>query len=213
MKRIFILNLIIIASIVSYGQNEKYVNLMEKTIFSMDTAKRTETLQQAANQFQRIGDVMPSQWLPFYYCAYCYVQISYKEKEDKKKDLYIDKAEEFIGKADIINPENSEIYVMKGFILQARMNIDPMIRGMKYNKKCLGMFEKAKEFNPDNPRSYLWHGVNLYNTPSFFGGGKDKALPLLEKAIEKYNSFIPVNLIYPDWGKEYAEKMIIKCKR
>ena len=111
-----------------------------------------------------------------------------------------------------MQPENSEIYVMKGFILQARMNIDPMIRGMKFNGKCLKMFEKAKEFNTDNPRSYLWHGVNLYNTPSFFGGGKDKALPLLEKAIEKYDSFKPLNSISPDWGKEYAEEMIIKCK-
>ena len=213
MKKTFLLNLLIIVSIVSYGQNEKYINMMEKTIFLMDTASSIETLQQAANQFQRIGDVKQGQWLPYYYCAYCYTQISHKEKEDKKKDLFVDKAEEFIGKADKMQPENSEIYVMKGFILQARMNIDPMIRGMKYNKTCIEMFEKARELDPDNPRSYLWHGVNLYNTPSFFGGGKDKASPLIEKAIEKYDSYTPLNSIAPNWGKEYAEKMIIKYKK
>ncbi|MCK4664931.1 MAG: hypothetical protein KAT68_18820 [Bacteroidales bacterium] len=212
MKKLLISCLLIFNFNLSFAQNEKYIELMEETITLMDTAETMNTLQQAASLFERIGNKMQTEWLPYYYSAYCYAQISHKEKEDKKKDLYVDKAEEFIGIADKINPENSEIYVMKGFILQARMNIDPMIRGFKYNSKCLKMFEKAMKLNPDNPRSYLWHGVNLYNTPSFFGGGKNKALPLLENAIEKYNSFTPLNSIYPNWGKKYAEEMIIKCK-
>ncbi len=213
MKKLLIIWLLIFTFNLLFGQNEKYIELMEETIFLMDTAETKNTLQQAANQFERIGNKKQNEWLPYYYTAYCYTQLSHKEKTDKKKDLYVDKAEEFIGIADKINPENSEIYVMKGFILQARMNIDPMIRGMKYNSKCLKMFEKARELDPDNPRSYLWHGVNLYNTPSFFGGGKDKALPLIEKAIEKFNVFHLQSPIFPNWGNEYAEKMIIKCKK
>lgn len=176
----------------------------------MDTATTISSLREAVNRFERIGNTIQNQWLPYYYCAYCCTRISHKEEADKKRDLYVDQAEYYIDLAGRIDPENSEIYVMQGFILQARMDIDPMVRGMKYNSKCLEMFEKAKEIDPGNPRSYLWHGVNIFNTPSFFGGGKEKALPLLEKALEKFNSFIPESPIHPDWGREYAEMMLDK---
>ncbi len=184
--------------------------LMKETISLIDTTTTISSLREAVNRFERIGNAMPDQWLPYYYCAYCCARISHMEKTDKKRDLYVDQAEYYINMADKIDPENSEICVMQGFILQARMDIDPMVRGMKYNNKCLEMFEKAREIDPENPRSYLWYGVNLFNTPSFFGGGKEKALPLLEKSLEKFNSFVPESLIHPDWGREYAELMLEK---
>ena len=190
------------------AQSNSYTEAMESAITMMDTSTSTEFLQYAANTFERIGDAVEDEWLPHYYCAYCYVQMNYLVKADKKRDIFIDKAEIFNNKADNVSRDNSEIYVMKGFIIQARMNIDPMTRGIKYNSECISMFKKAIELNPENPRSYLWYGVNLYNTPSFFGGGKDKALPLLQKAAVKFDTFVPKSKIHPDWGKDYANKML-----
>jgi tetratricopeptide (TPR) repeat protein len=212
MKKIAIIILSLIISPEIFGQNEQYLAIMKETIAMMDTAKSTKSLLQAANQFERVGNTMQNQWLPFYYSAYCYVRISHLEKSDKIKDMNADKAEELNIKADKLSPDNTEIWVMKGFILQAKMNIDPMIRGLKYNKECLEMFEKAKKLDPENPRSYLWQGVDLYNTPAFMGGGKDKALPLLETAIKKFETYHLKSEIHPDWGKEYGEKILIKCK-
>lgn len=191
---------------------EEYIQIMKESIVMMDTATCIKSLKQAANQFERVGNAMMNQWLPFYYSAFCYVQISHMENPDQIKDMNVNKAEELNIKADKISPDNSEIWVMKGFILQAKMNIDPMIRGFKYNKECLEMFEKAKKLDPENPRSYLWQGVDLYNTPTFMGGGKDKALALLETAIKKFETYQLQSSIHPDWGKEYAEKILIKCK-
>jgi len=212
MKKIVIISLLLIISLGMFAQDEQYMEMMKETIVMMDSAKSIKSLQQAANQFERIGNAMLNQWLPFYYSAYCYTQISYLEKSDQLKDMNVDKAEELNNKADTISPDNSEIYVMKGFILQAKMNIEPMARGFKYNKECLEMFEKAKKLDPENPRSYLWHGVNLYNTPAFWGGGKDRALLLLEIAIKKFDTYQLQSAIHPNWGKEYAEKILIKCK-
>jgi tetratricopeptide (TPR) repeat protein len=212
MKKIIIISLLLIISKEIIAQNEQYIQMMKETIVMMDTSKSIMLLQQAANRFERVGNAIENQWLPFYYSAYCYTQISYLEKSDHLKDLMVDKAEELNNKADKISPDNSEIWVMKGFILEAKMNIEPMIRGFKYNKECLEMFEKAKKLDPENPRSYLWQGVDLYNTPAFMGGGKDKALVLLETAICKFKTYQLQSPIYPDWGKEYAEKIIIKCK-
>ena len=212
MSRIIISILLNIISIGILPQDKLYIEKMKETIAIMDTAKSYKTLQLAANQFERIGGAMQNQWLPYYYSAYCYVQISQMVKSDEIKDLNVEKAEELNSIADKISPDNSEIYVMKGFILQAKMNVDPMTRGFKYNRECLEMFEQAKVLDPENPRSYLWHGVNLYNTPAFMGGGKEKALPLLEKAIEKFDTYHLKSDFHPDWGKEYAEKTLNKCK-
>ncbi len=212
MKKIVIVSLLLVLSLEIFAQDEQYMEMMKETIVMMDTAKSIKSLQQAANQFERVGNAMQNQWLPFYYSAYCYVQISHLEKSDQVKDMNADKAEELNIKADKISTDNSEIWVMKGFIMQAKMDIEPMTRGFKYNKECLEMFEKAKKLDPENPRSYLWQGVDLYNTPAFMGGGKDRALPLLETAIKKFQTYQLQSAIHPDWGKEYAEKILIKCK-
>ncbi len=213
MKRIFILSIILITFISSNAQVDDYKNLMLKTISIMDSTYEINNLQKASNQFQRIGDVMQNEWLPYYYSAYCDIQISYLKKDDKQKDSYLDKAEKLIDLADSLSPSNDEIYVLKGFLLQAKIKIDPMARGIILHKKCLKMFEQARDINPDNPRSYLWHGVQLFNTPSFWNGGKDKALPLLEMAMKKFKPSKQPNSIYPDWGREYAKKIINECKK
>jgi tetratricopeptide (TPR) repeat protein len=188
------------------------MEMMKASINMMDTAISIGELQHAANQFERIGSAKQQEWLPYYYSAYCCIQISHLVKSDEQKDLYVERAEELNSIADRISPNNSEIYVMKGFILQAKMNVDPMIRGLKYNKECLAMFEKAKSLDLDNPRSYLWHGVNLMNTPVFMGGGKEKARPLIKRALEHFNTSNLESPIHPDWGREYAERMWKECK-
>ena len=210
MKSYILIILIPLFSVSLSAQSNSYTEAMESAITMMDTSTSTEFLQYAANSFERIGDAVEDEWLPYYYCAYCYVQLNYLVKTDKKRDVFVDKAVEFNNKADNVSLDNSEIFVMKGFILQARMNIDPMTRGMKYNSECIAMFKKAIGLNPENPRSYLWYGVNLYNTPSFFGGGKEKAFPLLQKAAAKFDTFVPNSKIHPDWGKAYANKMLSK---
>jgi tetratricopeptide (TPR) repeat protein len=193
------------------GNNDYAKNMLLAKTMS-DTATVENTLVIAASYFERIALMTTGKWLPYYYAAYCYVRISYMNKTHEKRDYWVDKAQIEIDKACEIDPKNSEILVMQGFVLQAKMDISPMVRGFKYNDETLGYFDKAKEINPDNPRSYLWKGVNLFYTPEMFGGGKDKAYPLIKAAIEKYKSNPSKDSIAPDWGYPYALEMFEKCK-
>ena len=67
------------------------------------------------------------------------------------------------------------------------------------------------ELNPNNPRLYYLQGMSLFNTPEQFGGGKDKAKPVFEKAVELYKAEQPKPL-YPHWGQQQAEDMLAKCQ-
>ena len=68
------------------------------------------------------------------------------------------------------------------------------------------------KLDPENPRPYLLKGMGAMYTPEQYGGGKDKALPILEKAVEKFAKFKPTNSIMPKWGKERATKALEECK-
>ena len=46
--------------------------------------------------------------------------------------------------------------------------------------------------------------------PVQFGGGKDKAKPLFEKAVALFKAAQPKPL-YPNWGKEQAEAQLALC--
>jgi len=128
-------------------------------------------------------------------------------------DTYCDKAELFIKKADSMNPNNSEIYTLKAQIASARISVNPMTRGQKYGPESATIREKAKELDPTNPRPYYLEGTALFYTPPMFGGGKDKAKPAFEKALNLYETFKPASSIAPSWGKGSASYFLAECDK
>jgi hypothetical protein len=63
------------------------------------------------------------------------------------------------------------------------------------------MLDEAKKLNPDNPRVYILEGQDKYYTPVEFGGSKEEAKALFEKAQKLYDTFKPETGIHPNWGK------------
>ena len=82
---------------------------------------------------------------------------------------------------------------------------------MKYGPLSSVMLDSAQKYNEHNPRIYYLRGTGLAYTPPMFGGGKDKAKPILETAVEKYKTFIPESDISPDWGEQETFKMLEYC--
>ena len=50
-------------------------------------------------------------------------------------------------------------------------------------------------------------------TPAMFGGGKDKAKPVFQKALEMYETFKPASSIAPNWGKNSCSYFIKECDK
>lgn len=192
------------------AQNKKYIETMEKNVSMLDTAYKNEQLQPLANTFERIASAEKGEWLPNYYAAYCNVNMSYNVKADMI-DTYCDKAEKYVRIADSLSPNNSEIYVLKAQIASARISVNPMSRGQKYGMESAELREKAKELDKTNPRPYYLEGTSYYFTPPMFGGGKDKAKPVFQKALELYETFKPANSIAPNWGKSSSQYFLKKC--
>ncbi len=211
MKKILLtLSLALIACNVFAG-GEQYTNAMKKAVAVIDTAQSAQTLQQMSNQFQRIANVERTEWLPYYYAAYCIASTAFMQKDKNKLDDYLDNAETLIKVADSMNPNNSEIYTVKAMINQGRIAVNPMSRGRKYGTIANELGTKAMELDSTNPRPYLLKGSGLFYTPAMFGGGKDKARPVLTKGIMKFDAFKPSSEIAPHWGRERTQKMLDDC--
>jgi tetratricopeptide (TPR) repeat protein len=70
------------------------------------------------------------------------------------------------------------------------------------------LISKAKELAPENPRVALIDAISTYNTPSLFGGGKDKGLEKMKKAAELFERWKESDSLQPSWGKEEVHAWI-----
>ncbi|TND09115.1 MAG: hypothetical protein FD123_1518 [Bacteroidetes bacterium] len=212
MKKIILLFFAVLSFPAIQAQNKKFVAAMEKQLAILDTAKTKEHFQQVYNSFERISNAEGKEWLPKYYMAYCSVLMSYMD-DVSKADEYCDRADALLLKADSLSPNNSEIYVLRSWATSSRIRVNPMTRGAKFGPESGILLAKAKELDANNPRVYLLDGQGKFYTPPAFGGGKDKAKPVLEEAVKKYETFKPASSISPTWGAAQAKKMLDECNK
>jgi hypothetical protein len=194
------------------AQNPKYVAAMEQLVQQLDSSKSISELQSINNAFERVAVMNPAEWLPLYYQSFANIQLGMRQEQNNSKDEYYDKAEALISKADSVKPNNSEIYVLKALIMSMKISVDPSTRGQKYGMQASMLNTKAIDLDKNNPRAYYLRGQGLMYTPAQFGGGADKALPVLQEAMEKFRTFTPSSSIMPNWGKERAAEALERCK-
>jgi hypothetical protein len=206
--KIFLTILFSISIIAGIYADDKYEQAMKKNLAKMDECKSANDYINLANTFERIALAEGDKWLPYYYTALNYVLASYVDSSNSQKDIYLDKAVDFISKADSLVPNNSEIYTFKGMIAQSRMRIDPMNRWQKYGGEATMNFNKAVEIDSLNPRPEYLVGAQVFYTPTQFGGGPENAKPILERSMSKYEKFVRENDLMPNWGREMVEQLL-----
>lgn len=204
MKKLSFTLFLLLLSFVGFS-SEDYRKVMVQSIEKLFQASTIPEYVEVANQFERISRIEKTEWLPLYYLSYAYIMISYQETDNVKKDAYLDQAQQYLEKAMVIEPNESELHMLQGFLYPSRINIDPMNRGMSYMGKMNESLDKAIELNPDNPRVYFLRATMTFHMPEAYGGGASKALPLFKLADEKFRIFKPKNILSPNWGKEINE--------
>ncbi|MBN1927858.1 MAG: hypothetical protein JW798_18645 [Prolixibacteraceae bacterium] len=161
-----------------------------------------DELIEVANQFERIGLKETGEWLPGYYAAYSYISIMFHNQElsSEQRGKYLDQAQKHIDEIMKLAPTESEIFVLQALLYMMRIT-DPS-EGYTYSTMATEALDKAEVYNAKNPRVFYLKGMNLYYTPDEYGGGKEAAMPLLEKANSLFKTEISQSPLMPTWGKE-----------
>jgi hypothetical protein len=210
MKKNLILILIMMMSIVVNAQNN-FNQAMSKGMDMLRSSKTSEDFLSAANHFERIATVEKKEWTPGYWASYTTMLAAMNAESDDRKDELYDKADLLLKDIENSNIEKSEYFTLKGYIALMKIAVSPMIRSAMGTEDAMAYLEKAKKMNHKNPRPFYVQAQHLFYTPSFFGGGKSVAKPLLTKAMENYNTELPSTLFEPRWGKGRAEELLKKC--
>ena len=205
----FLFILMSLGTFVSSAQSDKYAAAMDKTLHLFDSAKTTADLLSVANTFERIADAEKTQWLPYYYAGLALSTAGWNDPK-MDKDANSTRINTLCDKAEALD-KNSEIYVLRNMSATQQMMVDPQTRWQTYGMQAGKDLDIATQLNPDNPRIYYLKGESLFNTPVAFGGGKDKAKPMFEKAIALFKTDQPKPL-WPNWGRERAEEELAKCQ-
>jgi hypothetical protein len=207
--KLFISIVLVLSSVYAFSQTDKYMEAMQKNLNLLDVAKTTQDFQTVANSFARIGETEKNQWLPYYYAG---LALSRAGWEDPKidKDVNAQRIKEYCAKAGAIE-KNSEIYSLLNMAATQEMMVDPQTRWQTYGQEASANLDTAMKLNPNNPRLYYLKGMSIFNTPAAFGGGKENAKPIFEKAVALYKVDKP-KALYPRWGQAQAEDMLAKCQ-
>ncbi len=193
----------------AFAQSEKYIKAMEPKVAMLDSNNSVDSWKDLANTFTRIAEAEKTQWEPYYYAAYCTVMAgNFSMPQDGSlgdnttiADPYADKAELLINKAIELKKDNSDIYCVIKMVHSLRMMGNPMSRFMTEGGKASEALEKAKSLNENNPRVYILEAQDKYYTPEQYGGSKEEAKKLFDKANEIFKASKPGNSTEPQWGR------------
>lgn len=214
MKKIISFSLMVISlQVTMFAQSEKYISAMEKNLSLFDSAKTVEDFTKVANNFERIADAEKTQWLPYYYSGLALSTAGWLPAL-KDKDANSEKMNALCDKADAnaaTDADKAEILAIRNMSATQQMIVDPATRYMSYGVAASQAMEKGLKLDPNNPRLVYLQAMGLFNTPVQFGGGKDKAKPVFEKALELFKKQNPKDL-YPKWGQKQTEEMIKQCQ-
>ena len=200
----------LLTALMSNAQSDKYEQAMKKTLSLFDSVKTTQGYQALSANFERIGDAEKTQWLPYYYAGLALTTAAWTDQA-MDKDANAEKIKALCTKAEAIE-KNSEIYTLRNMAATQQMIVDPQSRWMTYGQEAAGALKKGMELDPNNPRLYYLQAMSIFGTPEQFGGGKEKAKPVFEKAIALFKSENPKPL-YPHWGQEQAEEKLVECSK
>ncbi len=213
MKRTILATLLVCITVFSFGQSEKFINAMKSNLTQLDSSLRNPAaLLKLANNFERIAIAEKNQWLPYYYAAFCQVNLGFMEQDKDKVDGIADKANTLIKVADSLKPKNSEISCIKSMIASCHLMVNPMQRWMEFGQASSSNMTEAMDLDPSNPRPYFLKGQSLKYTPEQFGGGCKTAKPQFEEALARFQKFKPASDMDPNWGMNATKQLIADCK-
>lgn len=187
-----------------------YEATMKANIQKIGEAKTLADYTTLASQFERIANTEKTKWQPRYYAVLCYLNaVTLLQLSDDEKSALLDKAQPIMDKLKENFKNESEVFALQGFLYE--MRIKGMTSAIKYSSLATEVLEEAEKLNPANPRVYYLQGMNKFHTPKAFGGGKNNAKPLFEKAKVLFAAQKPASSLDPIWGDSQNNRMLDEC--
>ncbi len=183
-----------------------YEKTMTSALAQLDSAHTPALLLQCKNQFERIVQTYPAEWLPLYYAAYCGINSVYYNPKSEQNEAFLTEALQRIETLHSFpKADPSEINTLHAYALTARVVLNPQTNGQKYFAEIIRLYEQAMEENPENPRPVVLLADFEQHLPDFIRSGKRNPVEEYAKASALFEKEKP-NIEKPYWGKYFLEQ-------
>ncbi len=141
--------------------------------------------------------------LVHYYLGYIDYQmaVAIEQLNKERASAYLDSAVVHLEAATEVDKQFAEAYALLASCYGIKISFAPL-KGILWGPKSSSLIERAKKLAPRNPRVALLDAIGTYNTPSMFGGGKEKGLQGLKFAAELFDRWVDADSLQPSWGRE-----------
>ncbi len=188
-----------------------YIASVQSLLAAIDDASSMETLQASAQEFAQLSETHKNNWEAMYYTAYCYVSMCDRERVPAQKIIYLDQAQSYLENAKQLT-NNAELHILQAYLYQCRVNANSNMTASNAAALVTASLTEAQKMDADNPRIYFLKAQHLYFLPAEAGGGMNSACPLIQEAIQKYETYQPSTAISPNWGQNRAQELFAVCQ-
>ena len=203
---------IILNPLFSYGESN-YEKAMKKALEGLNQAATMDDLRQAANQFDRIGEIEKDKWLPQYHAAYAKVMMASMEEDLQKKDPFLDAAQLNLDAIEELEHDESERLALEGFLIMIRMSVS-LDRGMELGMDCGMILNQAYTLNNQNPRAVLMLGQFKFGSANYMGQDTSEPCAMFDEAAKLFEQ--PDNVgsepFQPAWGQNLVHIFKQQCQ-
>jgi len=211
MKKSLITMTLVVITLFAFAGTRSFNKAMKENLDLLRTPHEQMNYPELGDKFQSVAKQNENRYEPLYYAAYCYILGSWSIENPTEKTDLLNKAKTEIEKALVLSPKNDELLVLEAFYYQAMIMVNPRLYGQSYSGKAASLLSEAQKINPENPRAAFLMAQNVYYTPSEYGGGKEKALPLFAKASLLFENQDSSDFLDPVWGAKTNSEMYRKC--
>lgn len=211
---LFFLGLLVSVDFAIVAQDSRYIAAMKKEIANVYKGDSVQKQIAAANAFERIANLNPTEWLPLYYQALALGNSAYMGGPAEKRDEALSTAEKLLEKASELSPANAEIVTLQGYITMGKLVVDPAGRAQSLSPAVQMLFGKALALDPENPRALALLAQMELGTARFMGSSTDKACKLAQssKSIFEMQTAEPdAHDLSPQWGKDLPQRVLVSC--
>ncbi len=162
-----------------------------------------ELIMQGRAVFERLLASPEHRALAWYYMGlaeYRLTNLSWAAGRRERR-RHVEAAIDDLEQAVELDPDFAEAHALLGGACGLKIAINPL-SAMSMGPKNQRARVRARELAPDNPRVVLLEAISLFNTPGAFGGDKEKALELTQRAADLFAAEQVTDPAQPSWGRE-----------
>ncbi|MEL7161506.1 MAG: hypothetical protein AAFN92_12180 [Bacteroidota bacterium] len=206
MKVLFYLTLLL-GSIHLCAQTD-YQQRLGQTLGQLAQAESATDYGQCATAFANLSTSTDASWHANYYLALSKVAESFRTEGADERDLLVDEAQEALDAAEEAGAEEVEVTALQARVQQARISVDAENRTMQIGPSVLSMLFSARAKSPNHPRILFLLGQTVARTPAAYGGGQEKAFPLVQASVTAFENWQSADPFAPQWGASEAAALL-----